>query len=724
MILPAAAASLLAFGLTPLVSRLAVLAGAIDMPGHRKVHSRPIPRLGGLAVVTAIAAVWAVTGILAATGLPTELSIGLGFGLLPILVISVIDDIRPIAASRKLAAHICGAAIAVGCGVSLAPDVHLFDVPIHIGAIAAPLSVLWLVAVTNAFNIIDGLDGLSAGLALISALSMAAVFSVVGQPVMAGATLVLAGALAGFLPYNVHPARLFLGDSGATAIGFCLAAFALKGGSTLSTGFAAVVPVFILGLPIADTVIAMARRTIRRMESRAGGVFVPDNNHIHHRLLALGIDHPKAVLILYGAGLVFAGVAFVSMFLKARHAALFILGVFAAGFIGLHRLGYDEFAFIRRGTMLRVYDRPVFRKSMFVVFIDLAMTFLAAYVAVGLKLDAWAPQDTRMLVMDLGVTFAPITALVFWRTGMYRGSWRVAGVTDLARAVRATMLVTLTGGVVHYLVSTVELPLSVFIIYGLISLLLVTASRASYVLLRYSHRRASNQGTPVLVYGAGRRGVAAIRELLDNPDAGLMPIGFVDDDQSKHAKTVKGLPVLGGSRDLDQLIAQHGAKALLVATTTIRPEALETAAAACERAGINVFRLNVEFERLSSHSDVDDEIHPTLVSSPLDAPLVETLSALTVLRPLGPAAFRESEPCRRCGSSNVHRSKARHVLERVRKPRTLRRLYRCRDCGWRGWLFPLEAAAPLADAGSTDLSDLDTPWENPMAIASSYSHRR
>jgi UDP-GlcNAc:undecaprenyl-phosphate GlcNAc-1-phosphate transferase len=356
LLLPLAAAAL-AFGFTPLVARLAVVVGAIDMPGHRKIHDRPIPRLGGLAVVASIAVTWAGTVFMTGRSIPTDLALGVGLGVLPILAISIADDIRPIKASWKLLAHILGSGIAVGCGVALAPEVHLLGVEVNIGILAVPVSMVWLVGVTNAFNIIDGLDGLSAGLALISSVTMAAVFAFVGQPLMACAALVLGGALAGFLPYNVHPARLFLGDSGATAIGFCLAAFALRGGSTLSSGFAALVPLFILGLPIADTIIAVARRTILRLESRAGGVFVPDRNHIHHRLLALGLHHRQAVLILYMAGLAFAGIAFVSMFLQARHAALFIASILAAAFIGVHRLGYDEFAFIRRGTVLRSTKR-------------------------------------------------------------------------------------------------------------------------------------------------------------------------------------------------------------------------------------------------------------------------------------------------------------------------------------------------------------------------------
>src|SRR5262245_37158563 len=334
--IPPLAAAALAFVLSPLVARLAVVVGAIDMPGERKIHHRPIPRLGGVAVVAAVAIVWFVSWYSNGMRLriPRELAWGVGLGILPVLLVSVIDDIRTMKAVPKFLAHILGASFAVWWGVSLQSDVHLLGSSIHIGFVAAPLSVLWIVGVTNAFNIIDGLDGLSAGLALIAAASMAAVFVLVGQPAMAGAALALTGALAGFLPYNMHPARMFLGDTGATEIGFCLACFALKGGSTLSTGFAALMPVFVMGLPIADTLIAMARRVLARLENRAGGMFVADRNHIHHRLLAQGFDHGRAVLMLYGAGLLFATAAFISVFLQAREAALFVVALLLAGMVG------------------------------------------------------------------------------------------------------------------------------------------------------------------------------------------------------------------------------------------------------------------------------------------------------------------------------------------------------------------------------------------------------
>src|SRR3954468_5719348 len=206
--LPGAIAAVLAFVLTPLVAHLAVRIGAVDIPDARKVHKTPIPRLGGLAVVASIAVTLANAPWLSAARwqVPSHLVLGLGFGVLPILLISIVDDINSVRARYKLLAHALGAVIAVALGISLAPTVHVVGSPLNIGWIAAPLSVLWIVGVTNAFNIIDGLDGLSTGLALISAASMAGVFVLVALPAMACAALVLAGALAGFLPYNRHPA--------------------------------------------------------------------------------------------------------------------------------------------------------------------------------------------------------------------------------------------------------------------------------------------------------------------------------------------------------------------------------------------------------------------------------------------------------------------------------------------------------------------------------------
>jgi UDP-GlcNAc:undecaprenyl-phosphate GlcNAc-1-phosphate transferase len=486
IMLPAVTAALLSIVLTPLVGRIAVAIGAVDMPGHRKIHTAPIPRLGGLSVVTSITVVLMGAPLLFGGHwqLPSHLATGLAMGVLPVLLVSLLDDVRCVGARYKLLVHTLGAVVAVSFGISLGPVVHLFGAPIYIGLLAAPLSVLWIVGVTNAFNIIDGLDGLAAGLALISAAGMAAVFVIVGQAGMAGVALVLAGALAGFLPYNVHPARLFLGDTGATAIGFSLAVFALKGGSTLSSGFAVLLPVFILGLPIADILITIARRTVGRLGNRSGGIFVADQNHIHHRLLSLGIDHGRVVLLLYGAGVFLAGAAVLSVFLNAREAGFFVVALVLAAFVGVHRLGYDEFALSKRGTVLKVSEMPVVKRGMFVVFVDIVLAVVTAYLAVGLKAGQWSILLVLQSVTELATTFAPVTVLVFWWSGMYRGSWRVAGIQDLTRACTAVAIVTVLGTTLVQLLSWAEYPFSLFVIYGIVSLMLTVSLRASYVISR------------------------------------------------------------------------------------------------------------------------------------------------------------------------------------------------------------------------------------------------
>ena len=702
LVFPGLVAAALAFLLTPVAARLAVMLGAVDMPGERKVHTRPIPRLGGLAVVASIAVTFTAASLLSngRWRLPSFLALGMGAGLLPILIVSIVDDVRGVAARWKFVAHAIGAVIAVYLGITLAPVVHLFGSPLQIGWIAAPLSVAWIVGVTNAFNIIDGLDGLSSGLALISALCMTAVFAVVNQPEMAGVTLVLAGALAGFLPYNIHPARLFLGDTGATAIGFCLAAFALRGGSTLSSGFAALLPVFILGLPIADTLIAMVRRTVHRLEHRQGGVFQADRNHIHHRLLALGVDHAQAVLVLYGAGLLLAGAALLSVFVTVREAAYMVTALLLAGVLGIQRLGYDEFAFIRRGTVLRVYEIPAVKRGFFVVLIDIALSFVAAYVSIGLKTDVWTLSLVRGQVFEIGSTLAPITVSVFaWRR-MYKGSWKVAGLYDFAKAVVAVFIATVLGAIVLRAVGRTTYPASMFVIYGLTAFLLTVALRASYILLDASRARSSQQGKPILIYGAGRRGVAAVHELFQNQDSGLRPVGFIDDDPDKHDRIVQGLPVLGSSRDLVRLLQTSGAEGVLLSTSSIAPDRVERCASLCAPLSVNVFRLDLGVTHLDGTS-YGPPVSVTVTVSTPDRPAIEA----DVESKIG------CQVCPSCQRNAAHRSKARNWFERFRKARTDKRLYRCESCGWRGWLLPLDfhvLTAVVADDSTLDFGSLDS----------------
>jgi UDP-GlcNAc:undecaprenyl-phosphate/decaprenyl-phosphate GlcNAc-1-phosphate transferase len=699
---PALTAAVFSYVLTPFAGRLALRIGAVDHPGPRKIHHHPIPRLGGIAVITAVGLVAIASWLLMPSvqqALPATICLGVALGVLPIIAVSLRDDVKPLRPGPKFAAHLLGACIAVAFGVCLNDVVHLFGHTITIGWLAYPLSVAWLVGMTNAFNIVDGLDGLSAGLALISAFALSGVFLLANESATAGAALLLAGGIAGFLPYNTFPARMFFGDTGATAVGFCLATFAMRGGSTLSAGFAVLLPAIILGLPIAETVISMARRLLRQMEQHdAGGVFQPDRNHMHHRLLALGIDHPRAVFILYGAGMLLAGVALVSMFMNASDAALLVLALLIAGFLGVRRLGYDEFAIIRNGAALRVYEVPALNRSMFVVFFDLAIVAVAAFGAVMLKTDKWALAAVQGPALGLIVSLAPTTVVVFWRMKLYRGTWRLAAVYDFARACCAVLVATLLAFSARVILAPAAPSGSLFAIYALLSGMLVIASRASYQILAASQWRSTGTGMPTLIYGAGRKGAIAFREMAGYAGA-LRPVAFVDDDPEKTGKFVKGLPVVGSIESVEHTVRQLGIGSVIIATDAVSDARLAELGECCERLGVKLLKLQVSIASVPVAAVAARKAPAS--TSPADRALGGRIPAMTASAkvqiedacvPGTRVPIVAGQPCPSCSSYTLHRSHVKKLSERVRKRMTDKRLFRCESCGWRGWTQTLDTA--------------------------------
>lgn len=598
--LPFFVAAALSLAFTPLAKRLSMRAGALDLPSERKVHKTPIPRLGGLAVISSFVVVCsAVMWGLLPVPRPLQAATvnGLCLGLLPVFAISLLDDIRPLRALTRLAAQSVGAIVVLASGFVLNPQIHLFGTEVQIGLLAWPLSFFWILGVTNAFNLIDGLDGLSAGLAFISSMSLAGVFLLAGRIDVAVVPLALAGALLGFLRYNIHPASIFLGDSGACSVGFVLACLCLKGGALLSAGLAVLVPVLIVGVPLADTLLSIVRRVLGRFDAVSGlGVMDADKGHIHHKLLALGLNQRRAVLLLHGIALAATAVAFGSLFLSATNSALFLVALLGAGFVGISRLGYDELAIIRRGTVLRLYDSPALKTGFFVVFVDLLVAVLALYLAIGLKWDDWGLQVQRSLALELGAIVPALAFLTFQLFGLYKGRWRHASLEDLLRPTAAVLLTGAGAAAVDALAVGSSAPFSFFIVFTLVLLFLVNGTRSSYRLLAYWRSRSSKPGVPVLLYGAGRRGSMAVRELNSFADAPLRAVGFVDDDPEKAGRTLNGVPVVGAGNELGDLIDKHSAKGVVVTSPRIHPSVVEQVEETCSVHGVSFFQFSVTFE--------------------------------------------------------------------------------------------------------------------------------
>ena len=322
---------------TPLVRRFAIDVGAVDRPGEkRRIHARVIPRLGGLAIMLGF-----FVPLLVLFGVETEVArqffadplrvVGLVAGGVLIIGVGVFDDVRGVRPWTKLGVQVAAACVAYACGYRIpAVSVPGFG-HLDMGVFALPVTVLWVVAIVNALNLIDGLDGLAGGVAFFACVTNFVVGWLNHDSLTSLFSAALGGAVLGFLLFNFNPASIFMGDSGSLFLGYVLATTSIAGNYVKSsTTVAILVPLIAMGLPIVDTLFAMVRRFLERRP-----IFSPDRGHIHHRLLGMGINHRRAVLILYALSILFTtGAILLSMGRRWQiGSALLVLSVAVVGVV-------------------------------------------------------------------------------------------------------------------------------------------------------------------------------------------------------------------------------------------------------------------------------------------------------------------------------------------------------------------------------------------------------
>ena len=329
-------AMIVALLVTPLVILLAKKTGAMDAPNARKVHKKPIPRIGGLAIYAGFMA--AIIFVAIKFGLNGEMikeTVGLTFSGSLIVALGLLDDYKNLPAKLKLLGQICAAAVLVlifNIRIDFVTDP--FGDYIYLEWFAIPATMFWLVGLTNTVNLIDGLDGLAAGVAAIASFTILLVALEQNFILVAVMTAALAGAAVGFLKYNFNPAQIFMGDTGSMFLGFMLAGISVTGAVKSVATIALIVPIFALGLPILDTTFAIVRRL-------RGGVpiFKPDKGHLHHRLLGVGFTQCQAVLLMYVISALFGLSAIALTAVSCKIAVLILFVVFAAIIYGVKKLG-------------------------------------------------------------------------------------------------------------------------------------------------------------------------------------------------------------------------------------------------------------------------------------------------------------------------------------------------------------------------------------------------
>ncbi|MAO64137.1 MAG: hypothetical protein CL666_03990 [Balneola sp.] len=613
---------LLSLLLTPLVIKFAYKIGATDSPAERKVHTSVMPRIGGMAVILSVAGAILTLYMLYSEYLPnlfdgsyTTLIVILCFAIL--FVLGFRDDLKPLSPEVKFGVQFVLAAVIYFAGFKISNITNPLDTGVlEIGIFDLPITILWIVGITNAFNLIDGLDGLAAGVAVIACISIFIITSLSGQIWAAIFSLIIAGALVGFLRYNFNPAKIFLGDSGSLFIGFALALLSIQSTAKISTGFAVLLPILVLALPITDTLVSMTRRLIgsflnrdpempsRSILRRLHGMFTPDKLHIHHRLLSLGLSHRSTVLVLYMVSMFFAFSAFLFTQIDTVQRSVtiaFVLGVILILFI--KKLRYYEIAIFNNGLMMPFYEKWILKQSQWVSFADIL--FIAISYSLSYTMVYLVNPVTDELQMSFGLTLLfvlPLQLITLWATGLYRLKMDQLGIANVLHIIASIGSAVGLTGILFLLMEFLTLIETVqFLIFDFYFLLtLLFGYRIAYQALSFWFNRDKRTGKNILIYGAGEYGSLILQNILNSNKNDLKVIGFLDDDPAMEGKLISGYPILGGHWILSKTHRSHKIDSIYLCDEDIRSENLKRLRnIACEKK-IALKKLNITLNEIEN----------------------------------------------------------------------------------------------------------------------------
>ncbi len=601
--------------LTPLVMRFAERVGAMDQPNERKVHRYPIPRLGGLAIyasffLSLLISIYLDPELHPFSSMHPQRGVMLVISLTIVLIIGIWDDIRSVTPAKKFLGQCFAAVIVYAAGFRISAITHPFDLSLwNLGIFEFPATILWVVGITNAFNLIDGLDGLASGVAFIVSLTISIISFIKGDVTTAMMGLLLAGAVLGFLRYNFNGARIFLGDSGSLFLGFLLAILSMQSSTKGSAAFSLLVPVLTLGLPIMDTMLAMIRRFLRSIFpeqpdsksflSKMVTMFLPDRGHIHHQLIARGLSHRTVVLLLYVVSCIFGLGAFAVTMTNniSTTPVLFTIGVVT--FIGVSQLRYKEMAVLRNGVLLPMYEWPVFKSTMFQGFLDLAFIMIA-FAGASYLAGGGAPGSvfnshffTRLAIL-CGARLS-----VFALGGLYKGTFRQMAIGDLLKVFKTvTLSIVVSWTILAFMpkpLGVMNITLILLDFYILLSLAL--GARLSFQVLNYLSRRDQHQGkTKVLIYGADARGMFMADQILHDDSLHYWPVGFLDEDPQLERKNLGGYPVFGGHWKLDHLLPSLHIGEIIICSDSLKPEVIKRIRLSARAHGVIVRTLKIKLD--------------------------------------------------------------------------------------------------------------------------------
>ncbi len=590
--LAVAASFALAAVLTPVVRAVARNIGMVAKPKTDRWHKKPTAMLGGVAIWLSVVVSYLIF-------IPPTVYGWVVIGASTFLfLVGLADDLIHTKPYQKLIGQVMGSAFIIYYGLSLPWTSYQ--------SLNMALTIFWLIGITNAVNLLDNMDGLAAGIAIIASSFLALSFLSSNQISEALMLVIFAAALLGFLVYNSNPASIFMGDSGSMFIGFFLASAALvnvSGGRSRSLVPVLAVPILVLFIPIFDTTfVTILRKFSGRAASRGG------RDHTSHRLVALGMSERSAVLMLYGFAALSGVLALLVQQVKLDVSlaaiagftvVLTLLGVYLAG-VKIYDETEEALAAKNKSVYAFIVDLS-YKRRIFEVLLDVILILLAYWCAYAVKVGALSGSAAWTLFLQTLPVLVFVKMASFLVIGVYRGMWRYTGLDDLIVFAKAVLLSSVLSVLAVLFTFRFEgFSRAIFIIDGILMFLFLAGSRMTFRLFRQVIPVAkSADGRRVLIYGAGDAGELLLRELLNNRSLKYSPVGFVDDDPAKRGKLIHGFKVYGGNGDLDSICRQQAVNEVLISSLKMSDERLQEILEFCRTQEIGVKRMRITIEDLS-----------------------------------------------------------------------------------------------------------------------------
>ena len=571
--------------LTPAARLLARRVGMVAAPRPDRWHTIPTALLGGVPIFVGFSLT------LIATGNYMKPAWGLLLGSACVFLLGLVDDVVQLSPFAKLVGIISASGVVLVSGLYLP---WLPSITLDVG-----FTILWLVGITNAMNLLDGLDGLASGTALIASIFLALFFGLEGKTGEMTLAMIFAGAVAGFLAYNLHPASIFLGDCGSMFLGFFLASLTLMSGSGRSRNLLYVMagPVLPFLAPIFDTsFVTISRLATGRPVSQGG------RDHTFYRLAKVAGSERNAVVIFYGFAVVSG---FMSLLVRLGYFsvsfALIPMFCLALAFFGayLGRVRVSMSPDSRDVPVLSRFSKILLQNGVFQIGLDCFLILLSYYTALLLRMEGNIPSSDLKLFLKVIPWFLVIKLSVFIAMGAYRHLWQYFGMTSLMVYAKSIALSsTICMLIMVFLYRFSGFSRAVFVIDAILLLCLITATRMSFRIFSTTLRNPLSEQSGLkraLIYGACEMGSLLAKELEGNEELGYLPIGFIDDDPAKHSRSINGYKVADVDH-LQSLLEQHSVQAVLVVSQGNSCQRLQEVEALCGKLQMPVKRMTLRIE--------------------------------------------------------------------------------------------------------------------------------